>query len=279
VGPDLNQVFVGSEGTLGVITGARLRLHEVPEAHEDAAFGFPSFAAGLDAQRRIVQGGAHPAVLRLYDAAESDRSYHTGPDIALLLIRDEGDQEHVDANVGMAGDVCRALGGTEQDTAHVGTWMGKRNDVAALEALISRGYVVDTMEVAGRWRDLPAIYDAVCGALLGVEGTIAASAHQSHSYPDGACLYFTFAGKVGESADERTAYHRALWDAGQRAALEHGAALSHHHGVGLARGRFVADALGPAFGVLVAVKQALDPNGILNPGKLGLPSPWGEVDW
>ena len=104
-------------------------------------------------------------------------------------------------------------------------------------------------------------------------GTIAASAHQSHSYPDGACLYFTFAGQV--EADERTAYHRALWDAGQRAALAAGAALSHHHGVGLARSRYVAEALGPAFDVLVATKAALDPNGILNPGKLGLPSPWG----
>jgi alkyldihydroxyacetonephosphate synthase len=80
-------------------------------------------------------------------------------------------------------------------------------------------------------------------------------------------------------AEERTAYHRALWDAGQRAALAAGAALSHHHGVGLARSRYVAEAMGPAHAVLVAVKAALDPAGILNPGKLGLPDPWGEVAW
>jgi alkyldihydroxyacetonephosphate synthase len=134
------------------------------------------------------------------------------------------------------------------------------------------------MEVAGSWADLPAIYRATLDALLGVDGTLAASAHQSHSYPSGGCLYFTFAGQV--DADRRDAYYRDLWDAGQRAVLAHGGALSHHHGVGLNRGRFMAEALGPAFGVLTAAKAALDPHGILNPGKLGLPSPWaGPSGW
>ena len=90
---------------------------------------------------------------------------------------------------------------SHEDVEHVAHWLEHRNDVAALEALISRGYVVDTMEVAGRWRDLPGLYAATTGALREVEGTIAASAHQSHTYPDGGCLYFTFAGKV--DADER----------------------------------------------------------------------------
>jgi alkyldihydroxyacetonephosphate synthase len=108
---------------------------------------------------------------------------------------------------------------------------------------------------------------------MAVEGTIAASAHQSHSYTSGGCVYFTFAGQV--DADRRDAYYRQLWDAGQRAVLAHGGALSHHHGVGLNRARFMQEALGEAFDVLVATKGALDPNGILNPGKLGLPSPWG----
>src|SRR3954471_23132999 len=74
VGPDLNQVFVGSEGTLGVITEARLRVHPVPPADRRAAFGFGSFVEGLDACRRILRRGATPAVLRLYDEAESQRN-------------------------------------------------------------------------------------------------------------------------------------------------------------------------------------------------------------
>jgi alkyldihydroxyacetonephosphate synthase len=276
-GPDLDQLFVGSEGTLGIITGARLRVHRVPVARDKTAWGFDSFTGALDVMRRVVQRGAHPAVLRLYDAAEAARSYHTPEGLHLLLAYDEGDAPIVEVTLRIVDEECMDARATDVDTALVDHWFGKRNDVAALEALISRGYVVDTMEVAGCWRDLPAIYDATIEALLGVEGTMAATAHQSHSYLDGACLYFTFAGKV--DATDRTRYHRALWDAGQRAALGAGASISHHHGVGLARGPYVRDALGPAFDVLVAVKGALDPNGILNPGKLGLPSPWGDVTW
>jgi alkyldihydroxyacetonephosphate synthase len=270
VGPDLTQLFVGSEGTLGSITGARLRVHPVPTHERRAAYAFASFEDGIDAMRRIVQRGATPAVLRLYDPAEADRTYRTG-EAALLLVMDEGDGQIVDTTMELVAEVCRD--GAHADVDHVAHWLERRNDVAALEALISRGYVVDTMEVAGRWRDLPAIYAAAIAALQGIDGTIAASAHQSHSYPEGGCLYFTFAAKV--DAEARDAYYRAAWDVGTRAVLGAGGVLSHHHGVGLNRSRFVAEALGPAFDVLVATKQALDPHGILNPGKLGLPSPFG----
>jgi alkyldihydroxyacetonephosphate synthase len=279
VGPDLNQLFVGSEGTLGIITQARLRAHPVPVATDRSAWGFATFAEALTAQRKIIQRGATPAVLRLYDAAEASRSYDVADGMHLLLAYDEGDPAIIEVMLRVVDEVAMDAGATPLDEHLVSHWFTKRNDVAALEALISRGYIVDTMEVSARWRDLPAIYDATVGALLDVPGALAASAHQSHSYVDGACLYFTFAANVGDDLDERTATHAALWEAGQRAALRGGASVSHHHGVGLARGRYVADALGPAFDVLLAAKTALDPNGILNPGKLGLPSPWGEVTW
>ena len=274
VGPDLNQLFVGSEGTLGIITGARLRLHPAPTHERRGAWSFESFEAGIDAMRRILQRGATPAVLRLYDPTEADRTYHTG-DRALLLVLDEGDGALVDTTMELVAEVCREA--AHADVAHVAHWLERRNDVAALEALISRGYVVDTMEVAGRWRDLPGLYRSTIAALSGVEGTIAASAHQSHSYPDGGCLYFTFAAQV--EPDQRDHYYRAAWDAGSRSVIAGGGALSHHHGIGLNRSRFMAEALGPAFDVLVATKQALDPRGILNPGKLGLPSPFGPTGY
>jgi alkyldihydroxyacetonephosphate synthase len=264
-GPDLNQLFVGSEGTLGIITGARLRLHPAPVHERRCAYALQSFEDGLDAMRRILQRGGRPAALRLYDAAEADRTYKTG-DRALLLVLDEGEGAAVDATMELVAEVCREA--ERADPEHVGHWLEHRNEVAALEALISRGYVVDTMEVVGRWCDLPTIYTTTVAALQGVEGTLSASAHQSHSYTDGACLYFTFAAKT--EPDDRDRFYRAAWDAGTRAVLAAGGALSHHHGVGLNRSRFVADALGPAFEVLVAIKHALDPNGILNPGKLGL---------
>ncbi|HEY2999840.1 MAG TPA: FAD-linked oxidase C-terminal domain-containing protein [Acidimicrobiales bacterium] len=275
VGPDLTQLFVGSEGTLGVITGARLRVHPAPTHERRAAYLLASFEQGLDTMRRIVQRGATPAVMRLYDAAEADRTYHTG-DKALLLVLDEGDGTLIDATLELVAEECLVgSGGHRGDEAHVQHWLEHRNEVSALEALTAKGYTVDTMEVAASWSALPAVYRATLDALSGVEGTIAASAHQSHSYPTGGCLYFTFAGQV--DADRRDAYYRELWDAGQSAVLDNGGALSHHHGVGLNRARFMPRALGGGFDVLVAAKQALDPQGILNPGKLGLPSPWGPV--
>jgi alkyldihydroxyacetonephosphate synthase len=274
VGPDLTQLFVGSEGTLGVITGARLRAHPLPPAERRAAYGFAEFTDGLDACRRILQRGGTPAVLRLYDSTEANRSYQTG-DRAVLLVLDEGDAGIVDATLAIVASECAAA--EPLDEGLLDRWLEHRNDVSALEALTRRGVVVDTMEIAGRWRDLPRIYERAREAILGVEGALVASAHQSHSYIDGACLYFTFAGNPGDAPPD--VFYRAAWDAGTRAVLAEGGALSHHHGVGLNRGRFVRDALGAAFDVLVAAKHALDPDGILNPGKLGLPDPWGGPAW
>jgi alkyldihydroxyacetonephosphate synthase len=280
VGPDLTQLFVGSEGTLGVVCGARLRVHPRLDGHARSAWGFgglgglDGFGAGMEACRSILARGATPAVLRLYDPIEGERNYGTG-ELAVLLVLDEGDPGLVDATAAVVAEECRRRGAEPLDPAIVERWLGHRNDVSALEPLIAGGLVVDTMEVAGRWRDLPYIYDATLAALRDVEGTLVASAHQSHSYLDGGCLYFTFAGRV--DPDRREAYYTAAWDAGTRASLTRGAALSHHHGIGLNRARFVREALGEAFDVLAAVKRALDPDGILNPGKLGLPDPFGPV--
>jgi alkyldihydroxyacetonephosphate synthase len=275
IGPDLTQLFVGSEGTLGVITQATLRMHARPPVEWRAAFGFDTFVGGLDACRRILRRGATPAVLRLYDGAESARSYATDGDTCVLLVLDEGDEAVVDAVMTVVSSECSEA--TRLDTALVETWLAHRNDVSALEPLTRKGYVVDTMEIAAPWRALPAIYETTTAALLAVPNTVAATAHQSHAYTDGACLYFTFAAIV--PADEREATYVALWDAGTRAVLAHGGNLSHHHGVGLNRARFVAESLGESFTVLTALKDALDPHGVLNPGKLGLPSPFGTVPW
>jgi alkyldihydroxyacetonephosphate synthase len=275
VGPDLNQLFIGSEGTLGVVTRVWLRTHPLPTGQRRAAYSFGSFSDGVEACRQVLRRGATPAVLRLYDAAESKRGQDGDGTQCVLLVLDEGDPLIVDATMAIVAAVCADA--TDLGPDLVERWMHHRNDTSALQALVRKGFVVDTLEIAAPWSKLDQVFGAVPAAMLAVPHARAATCHLSHSYPDGACLYFTFA--ATPPVDEIESTYVALWNAGQRAVLANGGNLSHHHGVGLNRHRFVAEALGPAFGVLRSVKTALDPNGILNPGKLGLPSPFGEVAW
>ncbi len=297
LGPDLTQLFVGSEGVLGVITAAQLRLHPVPGAEVRRAYAFGGFAEGLEVCRRVLQRGATPAVLRLYDHTESARSFDLA-DQSVLVVLDEADERLLDATIGILDAECAAAGALGLDEDIVERWVGHRNDVSALAPLYRAGIVVDTIEIAARWSTLPRLYDACVSSLVDLEGTLAASAHQSHAYVDGACLYFTFAGRMPEAPSEpggssdaagvagdaqadawAEKYYTSAWRVVMDTVRAHGGAISHHHGVGINRGRFMADALGGAFDVLVGVKESLDPRGILNPGKLGLPSPFGEVPW
>jgi alkyldihydroxyacetonephosphate synthase len=276
-GPDLTQLLVGSEGTLAVITRVWLRTHPVPTHERRAAYAFGSFPAGVEACRRILQAGATPAVLRLYDAVESQRGQGGDGTQCMLLVLDEGQVDLVDSTMSIVEHEAIEAGAEPMPTSLVDTWMGHRNDTSALQGLTRKGFVVDTMEIAAPWSRLDTLFDEVRTAMMAVPHARAATCHLSHSYSDGACLYFTFA--ATPPPDEIETTYVALWNAGQRAVLAGGGNLSHHHGVGLNRGRFMAEALGPAHDVLAAIKATLDPNGILNPGKLGLPTPFGEVAW
>lgn len=280
VGPNLTAMFVGSEGTLGVITEATLRVHPVPRAEQRTAWGFETFDAGLDACRRILRRGATPAVLRLYDRTETARTFKV--DTNALIVLDEGDHAIVETTLSAVNSECAKTAGVHRlEPNLVAHWLDHRNDVNALPALVSRGIVLDTIEVAARWSVLPRLYREAVDALMNLDGMMAASAHQSHAYTDGACLYFTWATRMPEGTpiggvEQQEAYRRA-WDAVTSVTLSLGGALSHHHGVGLNRSRFVAEALGQGgTATLHAIKGALDPNGILNPGKFGFTSPWGQ---
>lgn len=270
VGPDFNHLFIGSEGTLGVVTRAWLRTHAVAVHQRTAAFSFDTFQQGVDACRRVLQSGATPAVLRLYDGTESKRSHGGDGTRAYLLVLDEASEVVVDSTLSIVNDVVNDLSGRVEDDALVSRWLEHRNDTSALQALVSRGYVVDTMEIAAPWSALDTIYVDTIAALGSVPHVRSASCHLSHSYHDGACLYFTFA--ASPPNDEYEATYEALWTAAQSAALDAGSNLSHHHGIGLNRGRFMRRALGSSFEVLRTLKKSLDPNNILNPGKLGLDS-------
>lgn len=263
VGPDLLQLFVGCEGTLGVITEATLVARRRAPHQARRAYQFATFTQGLDACRRLLQRGASPAVLRLYDQSESKR--HFDVEGCALIVLDEGEQPFVDATMSVTESECSAARRLDDDL--VAHWLERRNDVSALAPLWERGLVVDTIEVAGTWSVLPALYDQVSAALGEREGMLVVSVHQSHAYLDGACLYFTFAGQPEGDVD---AFYRAAWDAVMDEVIALGAAISHHHGVGRNRARHVARSLRTSWSLLNDVKALLDPEGVLNPGVLGL---------
>jgi alkyldihydroxyacetonephosphate synthase len=224
-----------------------------------------------------MRRGATPAVLRLYDPAESARNFDVA-DHALLIVVDEGDPGLVDATMSVVDAEAQAAGGTDLGDTAATRWLERRNHIPSVADLVRGGLVVDTVEIAAPWSGLVQIYRDAIGALSSIEGTLAASAHQSHSYTDGACLYFTFAGRPaehGRSAAEE--YYRWAFDAVTAATMAHHGSISHHHGIGLNRARYLVGHLGAAFPVLQSMKDALDPGGILNPGKLGLADHFGPV--
>lgn len=274
-GPDLTALFVGSEGTLGVITSALLRAHALPPTERRAAFSFPAFSDGLEALRRTLRSGATPAVVRLYDAAESTRLYDRPG--CILLALDEGEEPVVTAAMALLTRFSLAAGGGQESNELVASWLERRNDVSFLAGLLRAGIVVDTVEVAARWTALEALYTEVTEALTSVPGCLAASAHVSHAYPDGGCLYFSFAGRGSDPSDDEWAeqYYSSSLEAVMTATLSLDGSISHHHGIGHVRGGHLARALGAGHAVLAQLKASLDPKGILNPGKLGLGSPFG----
>ena len=268
VGPDLGQLLLGSEGTLAVITRVWLRAHPLPEVERRAAYVFPSLTDGFEACRRLIRAGATPAVLRLYDGAESKRSHGGDGTTATLLVLDEGNEQLVDATMSIVHDTCMSMGANVADDDLVEKWTHHRNDTSGLQALTRKGFVVDTMEVAANWALLDTVVENVESAMMAVPHARAATCHLSHSYIEGACVYFTFA--ATPPPEEFEATYLAMWDAGQRAAIAAGANLSHHHGIGYSRGTYMDEALGASMNVLRTIKRALDPHNILNPGKLGL---------
>ncbi len=217
-------------------------------------------------------------MLRLYDGIESDRNYHLGSNRRnVVLVLDEGDPPSSTpcwrSSTEEADDIDGAAAERLDDEV-VDHWIAKRNDVSQLEpAHRAADWSWTRWRSPDRGRRCPARTTQRSRRVGAVRGTLPRRRTAATATPTAACLYFTFAGKP--DPDGRDAYYRAVWDAGTRAVLGAGGSLSHHHGVGLNRARYMGEALGGGLDVLQSLKSALDPTGILNPGKLGLASPFG----
>lgn len=274
VGPDLRRLFLGSEGAFGVILAVTLRLHPLPEHRADAAFRFADFAAGVDAVRAMMLAGLRPSLLRLYDADDTNLQVtHLGVGEGggcLMLTSCEGLRAVAAAEAQEIARICHNAGAEPLGEAPVQAWYPRRYEIGYQQAkyLPMPGVVLDTIEVAAPWAHIVAVYDGVKQAL---RQKLVVLCHLSHGYVDGACLYFTFA---GSAADESGAVplHQELWDTVMSQVLDNGGTIAHHHGAGLARSPYLLRELGPGgVEVLRRLKAALDPAGVANPGKWGLP--------
>lgn len=278
-GPDLRELFCGSEGVFGVITRVRLRIHPVPDSVRYEAWSFPDFATGAAALRAVVQTGTGPTVLRLSDEVETGINLATTHSIGeqsvtggcLAITIFEGTAAHAESRHAETRALIEANGGTSLGEAPARAWEHGRFDAPYLrDSLLSAGALCETLETATTWSNVPTLKAAVTEALtsaLSKSGTNAlVMCHISHVYPTGASLYFTVV--AGQRGDVARQWHAAKVEACD-AIVANGGTITHHHAVGADHRPWMTAEIGDlGVRVLRAVKQTLDPAGILNPGKL-----------
>jgi len=269
-GPDLRHLAIGAEGTHGVVTSVTLSLRRQPEAQCFSAWYCADMASGFRAQREIVQEDWRPPVMRQYDASEVARLFpdYVQDEQCLILLVHEGPVPRVDGEIQAVETIMAELGLSPADAAVAEGWMSHRNNVPEWRDLLEQGLIADTIEVSGTWSQIDAIYEDVVAALKTVPDCVNASAHSSHVYRSGINLYFTFA-CMPEDASVMGDRYLESWDRALTATAEAGGGIAHHHGSGRLRRDYLHHDLGEnGLALLRTLKQAIDPQGILNPGNL-----------
>ena len=274
-GPDLRQLFLGSEGAFGVITEVTVRVRPLPAEKVYEGWRWPSFADGRSAMRTLAQAGMLPTVIRLSDEAETsinlarpDEIGGQGAGGCLMITGYEGDPDAVAAKRDVVSSVLSGLGGEPLGEEPGQSWVHGRFDAPYLrDSMLDVGVLVETLETATFWSNVDRLYADVKGAL---EGSLGAGTlvlcHVSHVYETGCSLYFTVAVKEN---DDPLAQWRAAKAAANDAIVAAGATITHHHAVGTDHKPWLVHEIGElGVSVLRAVKADLDPTGVLNPGVL-----------
>jgi len=306
-GPNLTQLFVGSEGVLGIITEATMKIWHAPEKRAFAGVVFNDIEKGLSAIKEILQRGIAPAVVRLYDELDTlmiaeDKAGQTSsrgqlkddtltkalfhraerflishPDViklleplipkkCLLILGFEGETRHVELDLEMAINIAVDSGGKHVGEEPGKRWWETRYRVSyGLSPVFYMGGFADTVEVATTWNNVANLYFSMREA-IGKHALVLA--HFSHAYREGCSIYFTFAASAPDDKKEEL-YDRTLKSA-LDACVSAGGTISHHHGIGYSKQRWLKQESIGGLGILRTLKKNLDPNNIMNPGKLGM---------
>ncbi len=270
-GPDLRQLFIGAEGTLGIITEVTLKIFPKPAEQWMQAYAFDSVRHGLDVIQKFMQAGWKPAVVRLHDSFEASQRYvkYLNKDEAILLLVSEGPEGYAKMEGQALDTIIQAEGGRPLGTEPVKEWFVHRNEVGALEKLTARGMIVDTIEVSAMWGDIANIYEKVITRLKAeVPELIQVAGHASHAYMQGTNLYFVLATKPFTNEAEVERVYWSIWTKVMEITLAYGGSICHHHGIGKLRANWMPEELGSSYKLLETLKYALDPNDIMNKGTL-----------
>ncbi|WP_260620041.1 FAD-binding oxidoreductase [Corynebacterium anserum] len=281
-GPSLKEVFLGSEGLFGIITRVRVHVHPIPEDKQYEAFTFSSFDKGVAALRAVEQSGAGPTVLRLSDEIESSVNLTSTDKIGesdaeenkgcLAITMFEGTKEHADRAHAETRALMLANGGRSVGEEPARQWEKGRFGAPVLrDSLMDAGALCETLETATDWSNVPRLKKAVSAAIakeLVDESAALIMCHVSHVYATGCSLYFTIVAGASDDPQQTARKWRAAKSAATEAMTLHGGTITHHHAVGTDHLPWMdkeIEVLG--IDILQAVKQRLDPAGILNPGK------------
>ncbi|HYF49342.1 MAG TPA: FAD-binding oxidoreductase [Planctomycetota bacterium] len=279
-GPELTQLLIGSEGVLGIITAVTVRLKKLPAKRVFGTFTFGNLKDGIEAGRQIMTTGLRPPVLRLYDQAAAthslERAVQCGLKDPTMVLMFDGDHASVaDAEAKAAFDICKKLGAKDLGSKPAEAWWEKRYVFYYPPFAPELPSIWCTMDVVADFSHITATYDKVTAAMKAAvdpKWNMSLVTHFSHWYEWGSMIYPRFKIPTGPSdLDEAMALHDKIVHDATKAALEAGAVINDHHGVGMRLGRYMKDQLGSAgMNALRGIKKGLDPNGILCPGKLGL---------
>ena len=276
VGPDLNQIFIGSEGTLGVITKVQMRIYDQPEVRRFRAFLFQDMDAAFKASKELLQK-FKPSVMRLYDEAETVSLIKKVVGVerkgAFMNIAYEGVKELVDVEEKILLETFAKYGAEDLGSEYGEKWWKEKITFFYPGHMMDIPQMFGTMDTIAPYGKIDKIYYAMKEAIETKFPFARFIAHFSHWYEWGAMMYDRFIVDpqfVPEDPVEAMRLHQEIWTTGIRAALDNGGVVNDHHGVGIKLGRYVKEQYGPAMQVLEGIKKQLDPNGIMNPFKLGL---------
>ena len=273
-GPDLNQLFIGSEGTLGVMTRVTMKIHCIPEERRFHAFVFKDLHAAMEAGREIMTSRLRPSVIRVYDEAETQRLIKRVLGIdregSYLVFCFDGDKEMVDLEMKKALEICRRQEHDDLGQEPGESWWEHRYDFFFPNHMFRLPQAFGTLDTVATFSNIEKVYWAMKEVVEKEFPEARYIGHFSHWYEWGAMLYARFiVEQPPEDPHEAALLYNRIWDKCLRAAMANGGTLNEHHGIGLKLGRLMKELYGPTFGMMEKFKKTLDPNNIMNPGKMG----------